>query len=260
MALGSDWSPTGSKNLLAELKVARIMSEQAGGVFSDREIVAMATTNAARMLKWDGGLGSVETGKRADLLVIDAQQGDAYDRLINARETSITLVVIDGVPRYGASRLMTKFAGDVETLRVGQSTRALNLKDATADPVVGALSLAEATERLDDGLRRLPDLATSRVEAMGARAATPGAIEGERWFLELDHARLDGSLVRLKPPLGVGESPADAAARARDATPLIPLDLDPLTVVDDGRFAGLVAHQPNLPERLRRELPRLYGK
>jgi len=50
MALGPDWAPTGSRNLLAELKVARIVSEEAGGIFSDREIVAMATTNAARML------------------------------------------------------------------------------------------------------------------------------------------------------------------------------------------------------------------
>ena len=34
MALGPDWSPTGSKNLLAELKVARLVSEDAGGVFT----------------------------------------------------------------------------------------------------------------------------------------------------------------------------------------------------------------------------------
>ena len=32
MALGPDWSPTGSKNLLAELKVARMVSEDAGDV------------------------------------------------------------------------------------------------------------------------------------------------------------------------------------------------------------------------------------
>jgi 5-methylthioadenosine/S-adenosylhomocysteine deaminase len=260
MALGPDWSPTGSKNLLAELKVARIVSEEAGGVFSDREIVAMATINAARVLKWDRALGSLEPGKRADLLVVDGQTGDAYDRLIDARESSVSLVAINGVPRYGATRLMAKFGDDVETLQVGRSRRALNLKQATADPVVGAVSLADATERLRDGLRRLPELATSRVEAHGARAAGPNARDDERWFLELDHARFDGTLVRLKPPLGVGESPADAAARsAQDATPLIPLDLDPLTVVDDPRFARLVANQPNLPERLKRELPRLYG-
>lgn len=260
MALGPDWSPTGSKNLLAELKVARIMSEEAGGVFRDRDLVAMATINAARVLKWDRALGSLEPGKRADLLVVDGQTGDVYDRLIDARETSISLVVINGVPRYGAAGLMSRFGDDVESLEVGRSRRSLNLKQATADPVVGALSLAEATDRLSDALQRLPDLANART-ALGARAADPAARGEDRWFLDLDHERLDGTLVRLKPPLGLGESPVEAAARAaRDAGPLVPIDLDPLTVVDDGRFSRLISGQPNLPETIKRELPRLYGR
>jgi 5-methylthioadenosine/S-adenosylhomocysteine deaminase len=237
-----------------------MVSEDAGGVFSDREIVEMATINAARMLKWEAVLGSIEPGKRADLLVVDGQTGDAYARLIAARETSVALVVIDGVPRYGSRGLMARFTGPVESLRVGPSKRSLNLQQATADPVVGAISLSEATERLIDGLKRLPELATSRV-ANGARAATPSAVEGERWFLELDHAPFDGTLVRLKMPLGVGESAADAASRAaEDDTPLIPLDLDALTIVDDRHFAQTISNQPNLPERIRQELPGLYGK
>jgi 5-methylthioadenosine/S-adenosylhomocysteine deaminase len=263
MALGPDWSPTGSKNLLAELKVARLVSEESEAGLTDRDLVAMATINAARVLKWEGALGSLEPGKRADLMVVDDRRGDPYDRLISARETSVTFVVIDGVPRYGATSLMQRFGNDVEKLRVGRSNRALNLRDAAADPVVGGLSLAEAMERLADGLRRLPDLGTARGKKIGARAAAPvpNAPETDRWFLELDHARMDGSLVRLKPPLGVGESAADAAARTlRDSTPLIPLDLDPLTVVDDGKFEQLVGNQPNLPDRMKRELPRLYGK
>ena len=88
MALGSDWSPTGSKNLLAELKVARMVSEDAGDVFKARELVSMATINPARMLKWEAALGSIEAGKRADLLVIDDRQGEPYDHLIAARESS----------------------------------------------------------------------------------------------------------------------------------------------------------------------------
>jgi 5-methylthioadenosine/S-adenosylhomocysteine deaminase len=259
MALGPDWSPTGSKNLLAELKVARILSEEAGGTLSDRDIVAMATINAARMLKWDASLGSLEAGKRADLLVIDGQTGDAYDRLIDARETSVTFVVIDGIARYGSPSIMTKFGSDFETFRIGSSTRAINLRQASADPVVGELSLAEAREQLTDGLRRLPELGSARSPALGARAAHPSA-QGERWFLELDHARLDGTTVRLKTPLGLGESVADVAARAAaDETPLISLDLDPLSVVDDRGFAARIASQPNLSERLRVDLPRLYG-
>ena len=78
IGIGSDWSPSGSKNLLGELKVARLVSASLGNVFSDREIVAMATTNAASILQWDRVLGSLEAGKRADLIVVDGTSGDAY--------------------------------------------------------------------------------------------------------------------------------------------------------------------------------------
>jgi hypothetical protein len=65
----------------------------------------------------------------------------------------------------------------------------------------------------------------------------------------------------LKPPLGLGESRGDVSTMAaQPPMPLVSLELDPLTVVDDRRFAGLVAGQPNLPARLKRDLPRLYGK
>ena len=58
------------------------MSETRGSVFRSRDIVAMATINAARLLKWDRALGSLEAGKRADVIVIDGRQGDPYDQLI----------------------------------------------------------------------------------------------------------------------------------------------------------------------------------
>ena len=37
IALGSDWSPSGSKNLLGELKIARIVSDHLGGLFSGED-------------------------------------------------------------------------------------------------------------------------------------------------------------------------------------------------------------------------------
>jgi 5-methylthioadenosine/S-adenosylhomocysteine deaminase len=259
MALGPDWSPTGSKNLLAELKIARLLSEEAGGVVAARDIVAMATIDAARMLKWQDALGSIQPGKRADLIVVDDMTGDPYEHLIEARETSITFVVIDGTPRYGAPRLMSPFSDELETLRLGGTSRALNLRQETADPIVGAVSLAAATAQLEDALKRLPDLATARPASIGARAASATA-EGERWFLDLDHERMDGTMVRLKTPLGLGMPVAEigAVALANDL-PLIPLELDPLSIADDAGFARRIAQQPNLPDRVKRELPRMYG-
>jgi len=106
MGIGSDWSPSGSKNLLGELKVARLVSQSQGGVFSDREIVSMATRQAASVLQWDKVLGTLEAGKRADLLVIGGKSGDPYAALLQAKETAIRLVMINGVARYGTPSLM----------------------------------------------------------------------------------------------------------------------------------------------------------
>jgi len=107
IGLGSDWSPTGSKNLLGELKVAWLYSQHAlSGLFNARDIVAMATRDAAKIVKWHQVLGSIASGMRADLLVIDGAAGDAYDAVIHASETDIRLVMINGVARYGVSELM----------------------------------------------------------------------------------------------------------------------------------------------------------
>ena len=46
------------------------------------------TINPARILKWDHALGSIEAGKRADLLVLDGTTGDPYDHLIGAQRDS----------------------------------------------------------------------------------------------------------------------------------------------------------------------------
>jgi 5-methylthioadenosine/S-adenosylhomocysteine deaminase len=105
IGLGSDWSPSGSKNLLGELKVAKIFSDKGGGIFSSEEIVGMATCSGAQILKWDSVLGSLEDGKRADLVVVDGVTGDPYDHLIEAKEGDVSLVTVNGVPRFGTTAL-----------------------------------------------------------------------------------------------------------------------------------------------------------
>ena len=59
------------------------------GLFAAREIVAMATRNAARILKWDKVAGTIKAGTRADLLVIDSTAADPYEALcMPAKRTS----------------------------------------------------------------------------------------------------------------------------------------------------------------------------
>src|SRR6185295_17202639 len=109
-------------------------------------LVAMATCDAARILKWDKVAGTIKTGSRADLLVIDSMAADPYTALLHARETDIRLVMINGVARYGWPEVMSKLAPNDQTVSVGGQTRRLYLKQETADPDVAQVSLSNATK------------------------------------------------------------------------------------------------------------------
>lgn len=262
IGLGSDWSPTGSKNLLGELKVARLVSQSLGDLFTDREIVAMATRNAAKILKWDQALGSLEAGKRADLIVVTGRQGDPYDRLLRSRESTISLVIINGIPRCGQVRFMERFGVGTETWSVGRAERVLNLEHETGDPIVGALSLADAYDHLQEGLRKLPELARDLEDPVAAFLNMGGGSDETRWFLALDHTELEGETQRPHLPMSTTGELTGLLAEAAAAVPLSqllePMELDPLTVVDDSRFRAQLEEQVNLPDFVKEGLLALH--
>ncbi len=267
IGLGSDWSPSGSKNLLGELKVAWLYSHHVlDDLFSARDIVAMVTRDAAAILKWQSALGSLEAGKHADLCVIDGVDGDPYAALIHARETQIRLVMIEGVARYGVPALMHALHADGEKIRVGGQPRALFLQDADADPDVDAVSLSAATSALVQALHTLPELARA-LEAPKAPHAARLVLDQSRrpvWSLALDEIQDDGVDIRPRLPYaGPGDftGPRIAAARASSkplSALLTSMELDPLTVADDPAFMHRIAEEPNVPLAIREGLALLY--
>src|SRR5262249_41026724 len=143
-----------------ELKVARLVSQNLGCVLADRDLVAMATRNAAAILQWDKALGTIEPGKHADFLVVAGIDGDPYAGLIESKETDIRLVMIGGVPRQGNPKVMRALGVTKgESVTVGGQARTLFLDQATEDPAISMVSLAKATATLTDALARLPELA-----------------------------------------------------------------------------------------------------
>lgn len=257
IGLGSDWSPSGSKNLLGELKAAYACSRQAGTLFSAKDIVAMATRNAARILKWEQGIGSLEAGKRADLVVVREADGDPYLHLIRARETDISLVVIDGVRRCGLPKLMPAKRSGLEDWKVGRQTRRLDLRGADMDPLTAGLTLRVAATRLKKGLKTLKSLA--RTLESPRTGADLRAGSAPRWFLELDHQEPPGLSIRPRFD-SQPDAPAKVSAMLTGAaaTPLSqllgPLKLDPLCVVDDSSFVKRLLAQANLPKPIRATL------
>jgi hypothetical protein len=157
VALGSDWSPSGSKDLLNELKVARIANSVNGIGMADRDLVAMATAVPASIVKWGTLIGSISAGKRADLLVVDAPAAsDPYSCLLDARETDLKLVMIDGRAVVGVKALMTSLGQTGEEVPLGSQTRVINY--GPGDPRIPSVTFAEAQTALTDALNRLPTL------------------------------------------------------------------------------------------------------
>ena len=262
VALGADWSPTASKNLLNELKVARIHSDDRGIGLTDRQLVEMVTVTPAEILGWHHKLGSVEPGKFADLTVVAGRTGDPYRHLVDAVESGIRLVVVGGVARYGTPDLLGRLSPIDETIDIAGSERAFHLDTAGPDPVLGPITLGEAARLLSAALQDMPQQARAigSVElGLAGDGDRPGIEGDERWYLELDQPPVAG----IEPALFAGTAPAllDLVVGAADFASLaVPRRLDPLATEGDEEFFQMLANLANLPEAVRSQLPGRYGE
>jgi imidazolonepropionase-like amidohydrolase len=263
IGLGSDWSPSGSKNLHGELKVASVYSQNNGHVFSNAELVRLATLEAAQILRWDRELGSLAAGKRADLLVVAGQDdADPYAPLFEGDERRIQLVAVNGTPRYGTPTLMVADGPGVETLEVGGEQRVLYLTQATEDPDVAAISYAEAKTKLEDALLNIKALRLGQESGHAPKTleAAPRVHAGHP-RLALDE--FEHTHVTQRPHLPLGDAITGPTDNPDPAAPpisslLSPIKLDALTVADDPDFLDRVGAQINLPPYLAPGLRQLY--
>jgi cytosine/adenosine deaminase-related metal-dependent hydrolase len=262
VALGSDWSPTASKNLLNELKVAQIYSRASNIGLTDQQLVEMVTISPAQILGWQGLLGSIEPAKLADLTVVAGRTGEPYGHLVDATESGIRLVVIAGTGRYGTPALLGKLSPVDEQFEVAGQARAFHLDTKDPDPVLGAVALGDAARTLADALEHMPERAAAIGSAdlgVVAHESVAGASADDRWFLELDQPPIAG----VGPALSEGVAPAllDLVTGAESfASIAVPLKLDPLATQGDDAFFAMLANLANVPEAIRAELPRRYGE
>lgn len=269
IGIGSDWSPTGSKNLLGEMKVASLSSAGLlNNTFSSRDIVAMATCDAARILKWDGKLGTIAAGARADLIMIPGKTGNPYDQLIHAKETDLHLVMINSIARYGLPALMDALVPGDQTVKIDGQSRKLYLKQATSDPGVTTMSLSKATQQLKDALQNIASLAKELEKPPQPAKAKKRILDAPTpvvWSLALDEIQDTGEDLRPHLPFRGPRDftgPKRKSAVTAKAQPLSavlkPIDLDPLTVADDANFLDQIEQQPNVPDVVKMGLRALY--
>jgi 5-methylthioadenosine/S-adenosylhomocysteine deaminase len=151
MALAPDWSPTGSDGLLGELNYASLWNQtQKPPLFTERELVLMATANAAELVNLSAEIGSLAAGHAADLIVVHKPVGeehDAYWALIHSSPQDVDLVVIGGRALYGEPSLMQQYTG--------APTERLTICGAVKSLATEGKPFAETQHTLDRAMHQL---------------------------------------------------------------------------------------------------------
>lgn len=107
IALGTDWLPSGSMNMLRELSCAdSLNSKYFASAFTDEELVAMATSNGAAAFGFDNQIGTIATGMLGDLVVFAAGAEKGWRTPIAASVEDVELVLRGGKILYGDATLV----------------------------------------------------------------------------------------------------------------------------------------------------------
>ena len=196
ICLGPDWSVSGSKNLLGELKVADLWNQHhLNGLFTDQELCQMVTSNAADALGLEDRIGRLRPGLAADLVVLAARRADPYRNLIESTEAQVLLVVANGRTCYGTSELVRAArALNVESVRVGRADHAISLPDPTVpsailswSDVVTTLERLQALQHLHAWIPLFPHGALTPLDTL---------VPDEQYFQTLEAAPIPGSALK----------------------------------------------------------------
>jgi hypothetical protein len=131
VCIGSDWSPSGTRNLLGELKVAAIWNKVAlADALAPIDLCEMATRQPGLTLEapWGRPVGRLVAGGLADLVVLSRKQADPYENLLTATERDVRLVMVGGQAAYGLASLLKAAGLPGEAITVAGQARAVRMK------------------------------------------------------------------------------------------------------------------------------------
>lgn len=134
VALGTDWTPSGTMNLMTEMKCALHISDSYwDGRLTYQDLVNMVTVNAAMATGLEDRLGQLKPGYFADILVIASDEEDPYKALVESRPEDILLVTVSGQPAFGDTAMLGEFADDFDMTRCEDLAAAGWLYDRNGD-------------------------------------------------------------------------------------------------------------------------------
>lgn len=173
IAIAPDWALGGSVNMLDELRVAnQVNLSKFGGILTPKRLFEMVTIEPARAIGVDSKLGSLEVGKRADIVLISGDAGAPYDALLKATPATVDLVMVDGRVLYGSAPLKSTgaTAPGCEDLTVCNATKFLCAAEpGTANKL--NQTYAEIEQAVVSGLQNYDQM----VASMGIAAFSPRA-------------------------------------------------------------------------------------
>jgi len=139
IALGSDWLPSGSMSLNRELSCAiRYNHAHLHDALSDDELWRMVTINAAHVAGAGQDIGSIATGKVADLVLFADPRHGGVHAVVHAGAAQTMLVLRGGRPLVGHPDLIDAIQPGCERIDVAGHTMSLC-------PEPGRASAAEIT-------------------------------------------------------------------------------------------------------------------
>jgi 5-methylthioadenosine/S-adenosylhomocysteine deaminase len=135
IGLGTDWTASdNAMDLLAEARLAALVGKQLADdpqALPVRQMVRMLTIDGARVLGLDALVGSIEVGKRADLVVFDLRRLEASPRhdlaanLIYSMSTRcVRDVLVDGAPLVRDGRLTREDEAELAALHDARAAKA----------------------------------------------------------------------------------------------------------------------------------------
>ncbi|MHB1207330.1 MAG: amidohydrolase family protein [Rhodospirillaceae bacterium] len=148
IALAPDWSPTGSTNMLAELKFAkRISDSRFNALFSAKQLFEMASSIPARIAHIDDKVGALKPGLYADLFLLRGDPAHPYDALVNAAPDDVALTMVGGVAISGDVRYLTALG-----VTQAEPTTVCTAQVAINTQALAGGSLADIKKRLNKAL------------------------------------------------------------------------------------------------------------
>lgn len=191
VCVGSDWAPSGTRNVLGELKVASLVNGAKGWDLTDFDLVKMITAHPGDVLAqaWGRQAGRLQPGALGDVAVIAASsRADAFKTILHATEKEVRLVVVNGQPLYGTANLMGQ-ARPTQTSVLGVNGESRRL-------ALTRLATPGASWTFDDIFRRLevvradPKTEIERARGLAFAALRTGSAPPLRLALDMPTGRV----------------------------------------------------------------------